>query len=330
MTLLPLLCCIALISRPARAFADATPPFDIGAFNIPGVDWQRPGKVNQDAHFVRQLHVDGDDGKSDYTLLGVLDGHGKAGHDVSSFAAANLPREIHAQLSAQDPVLAQDVADFETRAIQRLGGFKSLHEYKSACTLEQRCLVNAFHTVHYNAMVDESVRAGRSGTTCVACLIDNASRECAVAYVGDSRAICFGPDCAVSTIAPELTVNVPSERERIDAGEGSIRGTNVFYGPVGIAMTRALGDAVMVRAGVVPTPAADAFCLEDGDTLVLATDGVWDVLSNEVVRDIVATHGIARECAEAVARAARERWVGDLPILDEEKADDITVMVLKC
>ncbi|EED88435.1 hypothetical protein THAPSDRAFT_264295, partial [Thalassiosira pseudonana CCMP1335] len=95
-----------------------------------------------------------------------------------------------------------------------------------------------------------------------------------------------------------------------------------------IAMTRALGDAVMIRAGVVPTPLVHSIQLVKDDFIVLATDGVWDVLSNDAVRDVVLQYeGNAQEAADAIAKMAREKWVGDLPIMDEEKADDITVAV---
>ncbi|KAL7526226.1 hypothetical protein ACHAXR_001379 [Thalassiosira sp. AJA248-18] len=94
-------------------------------------------------------------------------------------------------------------------------------------------------------------------------------------------------------------------------------------------MTRALGDAVMLRAGVIPTPMVGHSYLIKGDTLVLATDGIWDVLSNEQVKHISLKHGSAQGAADAIAETARKRWVGDLPIIDEEKADDITVVVLK-
>ena len=121
-----------------------------------------------------------------------------------------------------------------------------------------------------------------------------------------------------------------TEKQRVDDSEGHIRGKNVFYGPVGIAMTRALGDAVMIRAGVVPTPLVHSIQLVKDDFIVLATDGVWDVLSNDAVRDVVLQYeGNAQEAADAIAKMAREKWVGDLPIMDEEKADDITVAVIR-
>ena len=102
-------------------------------------------------------------------------------------------------------------------------------------------------------------------------------------------------------------------------------------------MTRALGDAVMIRAGVIPTPMVNELHLNRGDTLVLATDGIWDVMTNLQVKEIALENDAAdadggycaQDAADDIARAARDRWVGDLPIMDEVKADDITVMVIQ-
>ena len=194
--------------------------------------------------------------------------------------------------------------------------------------------MDAFHEEHFDAMRDEGMRSGRSGATCIACLCDDDSRECDVAYVGDSRAILFdgtaSPSGMTSVVASDITIDLPGERERVEARAGRIVGRNVFYGPVGIAMTRALGDAVMARAGVVPTPMVGNFQLGEGDTLLLATDGIWDVMTNDAVRDIALENDRAQEAADEIANAARQRWIADLPVADEVKADDITVVVVRC
>jgi serine/threonine protein phosphatase PrpC len=92
----------------------------------------------------------------------------------------------------------------------------------------------------------------------------------------------------------ETTTGVEDERKRIEDGEGRIDGSgNVWYGPVGIAMTRALGDSVMTRAGVISTPQVktldlmqevtcrNIFKIRDCNIRVLiGSDGIFDVMSN--------------------------------------------------
>ena len=72
-----------------------------------------------------------------------------------------------------------------------------------------------------------------------------------------------------------------------DPEPGRLDTLRVTYGPVGIAMTRALGDSVMIRAGVIPTPIVETYRIFNKTSLVLATDGIWDVLSNRDVTNII-------------------------------------------
>lgn len=219
--------------------------------------------------------------------------------------------------------------------LKSLGGFDTIM-VPTTNTDDQthQALINAFHQAHWNAMNNPEIKTGRNGATCIVCLLEKNSSnkdhiQGHVAYVGDSRAIVISKLGDIQTIAPETTVDMLHERKRIERQEGSIRGDNVFYGPVGIAMTRALGDAVMLRAGVVPTPMVDTFSIGSGEVVILATDGIWGVLNNTHVLDIVQKHKKRpRDAAEAIAEQAKERWVGDLPIQDEVKMDDITVMVV--
>ncbi|CAJ1964855.1 unnamed protein product [Cylindrotheca closterium] len=302
--------------------ATTSPEFDIGLENIPGVDWKRPAKVNQDAWI--------QDETDDFVIVGVLDGHGKLGHEVSSYFASTLPSEIKQRLQEAYP---NRIPVFELE--ERL---KSVPELPQESDLSDDvlslALTDSFHAVHWKAMLDPDQKPGRSGATCITCLINKKTKECHVAYVGDSKAILIGSgkEGSIQIVAERTTVNVPEERKRIESGEGSIRGSNVFYGPVGIAMTRALGDTVMLRAGVIPTPIVETFKLQDCDTLVLATDGIWDVLQDQEVSDTIndSFSGGAQGMAATLATIARKKWAGDLPIMDEVKADDITVLVLTC
>ena len=317
--------------------------YKIGISNIPGVDFQRPQKVNQDAWFHSSSNLKDDDDDDDdddgFFCIGVLDGHGLLGHQLSKYFADCLPRVIGEQLllAQQQPNDYHHHVDLETR-IEQLGGLKPKRYTKN---IYHQALVNAFHSVHWNAMSDPEIKTGRNGSTAIVCILDYDQDQLHVAFVGDSRAISVARDnnnnnnnntTTISLLATETTVrNMPKEKQRIENQEGDIRGENVFYGPVGIAMTRALGDAVMLRAGVVPTPLVETFPMHKGDdtTVILATDGVWGVLTNEQVATIAKQfYGDPEKTARAISEKAKERWVGDLPIKDEVKMDDITTLVL--
>lgn len=260
-----------------------------------------------------------------------MDGHGLKGHLVTEYMSQQLVQRLAEQLENSTPQV-----EWEEK-------MKALCNFQVESNLEQEenharihdSLRHAFHQTHVDAVNAMDVPAGRSGTTCIACLIDDSHIH--VAHVGDSRAILVRPTTAsdnpsslpFQVLTTETTVaNLPEDAERVKAGEGRMDGQgNVWYGPVGISMTRALGDAVMLRAGVVPTPLVESHCREPGSFLVIATDGVFDVLSNEVVSKIVQESSSSVETiVENLAARARQGWIGDLPLM-EEKIDDITCVV---
>ena len=56
----------------------------------------------------------------------------------------------------------------------------------------------------------------------------------------------------------------------------------------GLAMTRSMGDSVAKSVGVTYEPEIKEFSLTDDDKiLVLASDGLWDRISNDEVTRIV-------------------------------------------
>ena len=300
-----------LLTRQVQRVMSATPA--VGIAVIPGVDSNRPQKVNQDSFFCEQC-ADGS------LLVGVLDGHGLKGHIVSQFIAEQLPTMMQQQLLSPSPYFEEQ--------IRRLAGQREESMFRSKNLYEQ-AMIHAFHQVHHVATENATVPAGRSGTTCIACWIQEDSFH--VAYVGDSRAVQFSSSQPTPrTVAiPTTTQEMPFELEMIESGEGRVDGNgNVWYGPVAIAMTRALGDACMLRAGVVPTPLTATFPrpTEGSSILVLATDGIWDVLSLEMVQELVENGVSEQKIAQTLADTARSLWIGDFV---DEKADDITCLVVR-
>ncbi len=54
-----------------------------------------------------------------------------------------------------------------------------------------------------------------------------------------------------------------------------------------LSMTRSLGDREFKEYGVIATPETQAIDLQDGDMIVLASDGLWDIVDTKVVSDYV-------------------------------------------
>ena len=124
----------------------------------------------------------------------------------------------------------------------------------------------------------------KSGSTAVCALISPTHTY--IANCGDSRAVlCRKGVPAVCTLDHKPTV--PAEKERIQKAGGSVMIHRVNGS---LAVSRALGDFEYKSVeGKGPTeqlvsPAPEVFIdarQQDDEFLVLACDGIWDVMTNE-------------------------------------------------
>jgi len=128
----------------------------------------------------------------------------------------------------------------------------------------------------------------KSGTTAVTCVIrmEGDKRMLHTANVGDSRAVlCRDKKAVALTIDHKPTL--PEETKRIRAAGGDVRGKRVNGV---LAVSRALGDHLMLKENdvVSASPYVTTTELTDlDDYLILACDGVWDVMSNQDACDYV-------------------------------------------
>lgn len=95
----------------------------------------------------------------------------------------------------------------------------------------------------------------------------------------------------------------------------------------GLAMTRSMGDGVAHSVGVTAEPETMEFTLGVNDRyVVIASDGVWEFLSNEDVANIVLPfyeQNAPEAAANALVKAAFKKWKEE-----EEVIDDITAVII--
>jgi Protein phosphatase 2C len=213
-----------------------------------------------------------------------------------------------------------------------------------------KALMDSFLAAQRSAQDNPSIPSGRSGTTCILATVlattNDTTLDVYTATVGDSHAIAIAIPASprdaqlhdscrtldnnaawtVQALSTPTTVpHMASERARIQASDGAARmddSGNVWYGPIGIAMTRSLGNSVMLRAGILPVPIVSRYtsprlattpqpCIGDGEQsldlepplsylVCVGTDGVFDVLSHERT-----AHG---PWSANRARSTRRRW----------------------
>mmetsp|Transcript_9989 Transcript_9989/g.11619 ORF Transcript_9989/g.11619 Transcript_9989/m.11619 type:complete len:386 (-) Transcript_9989:27-1184(-) len=306
---------------------------------VSGTDPDSANKINQDACFIIQTNQ--------YTAGAVFDGHGKKGHELNSFLTKRMPEILKEKLIEMN---CDEVTD---KAKVGVG-----NECISSTTEDVmvNLLEETFEEVQEEARLNTNVPAGTSGTTCVLSVFDSKNKIIYTANVGDSRGILgmytVNGNLEVVAKSRETTTKRDDERKRIQNGDGRIdKSGNVWYGPIGIAMTRSLGNIVMKRAGVIPTPETTKFnfrkellvneSMYRGQNeenihgplfIILATDGIFDVLSNENVLDFVGEsckqqRGILQSASDSLVELAREKWQGGLPM--DVRIDDTTCVLLR-
>ena len=170
-----------------------------------------------------------------------------------------------------------------------------------------------------------------------------------MANVGDSRAILCRRAADGALVPHQLTTdhkpNAPGERARIEESsavlltEKEVRGwgdvnkvyvcrqrhAEIVYG---VLFTRSIGDAdshkhlgIESMAEVTTVDVGD-----DDEFLVIATDGVWDHVSNEEVCSILQREGSdARHACDMLVENARLMWEENDA---ESRRDDITAVVV--
>ena len=90
----------------------------------------------------------------------------------------------------------------------------------------------------------------------------------------------------------------------------------------GCAFSRSFGDACAEEIGCFAEPEVARLALGAADAfVVLASDGVWEFLTNQAVLDIVARFDNPVEACHAVVARAYKLWIER-----EGRSDDITII----
>jgi serine/threonine protein phosphatase PrpC len=250
---------------------------------------------NEDQH-VHILNLDGDDKTMNpINFIAVFDGHG--GKSVSRYLKDNLPQFFVNKLK-KDIFTKQD----------------KLTDY-----------VFKVYDMIQTKMKEQHPRAVQycGSTACVTIQTKDKNNKNLiwVINVGDSRAI----KCNRNNIAEQLTQdhkpNVPSEKKRITDLGGKIEFDGVDWRVKDLSLSRAFGD-IECTPYVTHLPQIYKYKISSSDKfIVLACDGLWDVLTNQDVVDYIDSlkhNNYNGNYAKKVAEYA----------LDKGSMDNISVIIL--
>jgi protein phosphatase 1L len=199
-------------------------------------------------------------------FFGVFDGH--SGRRACEFARDNLPRHVQAELSTSEP----------EEALRR-AFLKTDEEF--------------LKIAHKEGLGD--------GSTAITALVRG--RTIWVANAGDARAILVSGSTAIA-MSEDHKPNRDSERRRITQAGGTVTFMGCWRVNGVLATSRGFGDRELKKVVSAEPEIRHRTLMEGDDYLVLASDGIWDVLSNQNVADVVVRSGGCRAAAVAVTEEA--------------------------
>ncbi|CAN4104926.1 unnamed protein product [Withania somnifera] len=290
--------------------------------------------INQDAMVVWEDFM-----TEDVTFCGVFDGHGPHGHLVARKVRDALPLKLVSFLQSFESKRNGSTANccggkkLDVVDPDKDEGIEDKVDY-----LWREAFLKSYKAMDKELRSHPNLDCFCSGSTAVT-LVKQGS-NLFMGYIGDSRAILASKDSNDSMVAVQLTVDLkpdlPKEAERIKRCKGRVfalqdepevqRVWLPFDDAPGLAMARAFGDFCLKEYGVISVPEFSHRILTERDKfIVLASDGVWDVLSNEEVVEIVSSVPTRASAARILVDSAAREWKTKYPT---SKMDDCAVVCL--
>jgi len=249
----------------------------------PGSNKDGMTKTNQDSLFSR-LNINN---VKDFNIFGVLDGHGPTGHFISQFASQFIQNYI--------------INNPELKNLSKTEEIYFKLKENNYQIIKQAFILND------NQLKSQNFDAKESGSTCV--LVVQIGNHLICANVGDSRAIAVFDEnndknlnqLKAIPLSIDYKPDMPEERNRILMSGGLVdQATNCFgvkTGPFrifapgedypGLAMSRSIGDLEGKNFGVTAEPGIIEYNInENTKYVVLGSDGIWEFLSNEQVKNL--------------------------------------------
>ena len=329
----------------------------IGILSKGGKEENGEDKINQDNYFDNDLC-------HGYKFIGVCDGHGEDGQNVSEYLRNILPEELNKELNKLASKENKRLSILESileKNRNELLNTENKNEKKQKIYLHENFenfenIKEIFKKVFVSTnlkLIDENymLNLENSGSTCVSILLHKDKiNKIYIANVGDSRAIIIKQPSKEKIDNKDNTFSYiqlsrdhkPSEKDeaerilkhggeiqQLQNDEGEFEGPFRIYmkdeeGP-GLAMSRSFGDVIGSVLGVIAEPEVKEYIVEEEDkVIIIASDGLWEYVSNEEVTDIVKNFINKKDpnlIVNELYKFSYERWKAkDIGI------DDITII----
>lgn len=277
--------------KPAQTdFYKEKPPFQVvsyretvGPFKIGGVE--KPNSFSRDAMEDTHLHISLPLPQGPACLFTVFDGHGN--DQTARYLEQHFPKTLTGFL----------------KTVPLENKFENKEAIANA--LQTACLAMD-NSLYILAKTNKEFRFSGS-TAVIALAIKN---DLFIANLGDARIIRVTADGETERLSYDHKPDLPEETERIHALAGLVSRGRVVGTWSSLAISRAFGDpefkhpADVYKSWVSPVPFINHVSLTPGDRLVLACDGLWDIIPDDAVAGIIRPEADEEAQAVALAKAA--------------------------
>ena len=186
----------------------------------------------------------------------------------------------------------------------------------------EKSLMNSFQEIDNE--ISKKNFPNDSGTTASVILIyerynstiKKSERYISCANVGDSKCYLIKRN-SIMKISKDHNCNDKEEVERVKKNGGMVFNNRVFGS---LMLTRSIGDREMKNYGVCALPSVNSFKLSNDDFfVVIASDGVWDVVNEKMLFDVFKGNFNGEEFSKKIIEIS----------LNEDSMDNVSCVVVK-
>ena len=189
---------------------------------------------------------------------------------------------------------AQHVASYVAAAYEREGDGDVQKALASGIRAMETAMLRELHS-----------KCETVGTTALVAVLSDATRSVTIANIGDSRAVCSDGTRLTTDHNFESS---PSERARVEGLGGVLEGRSTFQS---LCVSRSLGD-LCAKPHICSEPDVATHAMGPGRLLVLATDGLWSVMSDRAAGDFVVREMRHKRAAAAAGNCTPRPLCGEV------------------
>ena len=277
--------------------------------------WQpETEKPNQDNFFIFKNITS----ESNNYFIGVCDGHGKYGKEISSFISINLPLN-----------LKQNFLDNKIKL------------NKESLSTISKIITKTFIQTNLSLNLNSNIGTSSSGSTCSSIIL-TPYRLISI-NLGDSRCVLgkYNNKWSYVNLTRDHKPKEEDEKKRILEKGGKISKEKDEFGNktgiariwkkdggnIGLALTRSFGDEILSKIGVICEPEVKEFILgKDDKFIIIGTDGLWEYITSQECVEIVKEFYLKNDIQGAINYLFKEsakRW-----ITEQDVIDDITIILI--